>query len=78
VGTIVKHCFPLYFPAMSSRLLPAGFIAPGLPTKAPRPPCGDLWLHEIKHERFRIIARKDGGRVPSIVGRAMISPIGSP
>jgi bifunctional non-homologous end joining protein LigD len=48
---------------MSSRLLPAGFIAPCLPATAPRPPSGDLWLHEIKHDGFRVIARKDGGRV---------------
>lgn len=47
---------------MSSRL-PAGFIAPCLPTKAPRPPAGELWLHEIKHDGFRVIARKDGDRV---------------
>jgi bifunctional non-homologous end joining protein LigD len=26
-------------------------------------PCGDLWLHEIKHDGFRVIARKDGDRV---------------
>jgi ATP-dependent DNA ligase len=24
---------------------------------------GGLWLHEIKHDGFRIIARKDGERV---------------
>jgi bifunctional non-homologous end joining protein LigD len=30
---------------------------------APRPPSGDPWLHEIKHDGFRIIARKDDGRV---------------
>jgi bifunctional non-homologous end joining protein LigD len=47
----------------SLRLLPAGFIAPCLPMTAPRPPSGDLWLHEIKHDGFRIIARKDGDRV---------------
>jgi bifunctional non-homologous end joining protein LigD len=22
-----------------------------------------MWLHEIKHDGFRVIARKDGGRV---------------
>jgi ATP-dependent DNA ligase len=27
------------------------------------PPSGPLWLHEIKHDGFRIIARKDGERV---------------
>jgi ATP-dependent DNA ligase len=44
-------------------VLSAGFIPPCLPTKAKEPPCGDAWLHEIKHDGFRIIARKDGGRV---------------
>jgi ATP-dependent DNA ligase len=46
-----------------SRALPAGFIAPCLPTSAPRPPSGELWLHEIKHDGFRVIARKDSDRV---------------
>src|SRR6266478_5896936 len=45
------------------RTLPTGFIAPCLPTKAPEPPSGPLWLHEIKHDGFRIIARKSDGRV---------------
>ena len=43
--------------------LPFAFIAPCLPIKAPRPPTGALWVHEIKHDGFRIIARKDGRRV---------------
>jgi bifunctional non-homologous end joining protein LigD len=45
------------------RTLPAGFIAPCLPTKTDKLPSGDLWLHEIKHDGFRVIARKDGERV---------------
>ena len=45
------------------RNLPAGFNPPCLPTKAPKPPSGTLWLHEIKHDGFRVIARKDGSRV---------------
>ena len=48
---------------MLSRTLPAGFIQPCLPMKAPKPPSGALWLHEIKHNGFRVIARKDGARV---------------
>src|SRR5262245_17284010 len=48
---------------MLQRTLPAGFIAPCLPTKAHEPPSGGLWLHEIKHDGIRIIARKDGERV---------------
>jgi hypothetical protein len=43
--------------------LPPGFIPPYLPTKALRPPSGELWLHEIKHDGFRVIARKDDARV---------------
>jgi ATP-dependent DNA ligase len=45
-----------------SHALPAG-IAPCLPTSAPQPPSGEEWLHEIKHDGFRIIARKEGKRV---------------
>ena len=26
-------------------------------------PYGEAWLHEIKHDGFRVIARKDGARV---------------
>jgi bifunctional non-homologous end joining protein LigD len=48
---------------MLQRTLPVGFIAPCLPTKAHTLPSGDLWLHEIKHDGFRVIARKDGDRV---------------
>jgi bifunctional non-homologous end joining protein LigD len=42
---------------------PPGFIAPCLPTSAPQSPSGALWLHEIKHDGFRVIARKEGKRV---------------
>jgi len=43
--------------------LPRGFVPPCLPTKAQQPPSGEAWLHEIKHDGFRVIARKDGNRV---------------
>jgi bifunctional non-homologous end joining protein LigD len=45
------------------RSLPSGFIPPCLPIKADAPPSDGLWVHEIKHDGFRIIARKDGPRV---------------
>jgi len=48
---------------MSQRTLPAGFIAPCLPTKTDKLPSGSQWLHEIKHDGFRIIARKTGAKV---------------
>jgi bifunctional non-homologous end joining protein LigD len=43
--------------------LAAGFVWPCLPTRAPAPPSGEAWLHEIKHDGFRVVARKTGNRV---------------
>ena len=45
---------------MLQRTFPAGFIAPCLPTKTDKLPSGGEWLHEIKHDGFRVIARKNG------------------
>ena len=45
---------------LSSR---AVFLPPCLPTKTSTPPRGLLWLHEIKHDGFRVVARKDGVKV---------------
>jgi bifunctional non-homologous end joining protein LigD len=42
---------------------PGRVIAPCLPTKTDKLPCGSQWLHEIKHDGFRIIARKNGAQV---------------
>ena len=36
---------------------------PAFPRQAPQPPSGELWLHEIKHDGFRVIACKLGKRV---------------
>jgi ATP-dependent DNA ligase len=43
--------------------LPVGFVPPCLPTGSKGPPSGREWLHEIKHDGFRVIARKIGKRV---------------
>ncbi len=48
---------------MLQRTLPAGCIAPCLPTKTDKLPSGGQWLHEIKHDGFPVIARKDGPQV---------------
>jgi bifunctional non-homologous end joining protein LigD len=50
-------------PARSRRTLPAGFIQPCQPTLVVRPPVGHGWLHEVKHDGYRIVARKQGDRV---------------
>jgi bifunctional non-homologous end joining protein LigD len=38
-------------------------IQPCLPRSATEPPAGRGWLHEIKHDGFRILARRDGNGV---------------
>jgi len=50
---------------MSSRMrsLPIGFIAPCLPSPAIRPPVAPGWIHEIKHDGYRLMARRDLARV---------------
>ncbi|MGA8697673.1 MAG: DNA ligase [Xanthobacteraceae bacterium] len=40
-----------------------GFVEPCLPSPAKRPPAGSNWLHEIKHDGFRIMARRDNSDV---------------
>ena len=40
----------------------SGFIEPCLPSKAVRPPSGPL-CHEIKHDGYRLMVRRDGLRV---------------
>ena len=42
---------------------PSGFVAPCLPSKVARPPSGPLWVHEIKHDGYRLMVRRDGTRV---------------
>jgi ATP-dependent DNA ligase len=38
-------------------------IDPCIPTRANKPPAGPKWIHEIKHDGYRLIARKRDGRV---------------
>jgi bifunctional non-homologous end joining protein LigD len=35
------------------------FIEPCLPSSADRPPSGPNWIHEIKHDGYRLMARRD-------------------
>jgi ATP-dependent DNA ligase len=37
----------------------ASFIEPCLPSPADKPPSGANWIHEIKHDGYRLIARRD-------------------
>jgi ATP-dependent DNA ligase len=40
-----------------------GIIEPCIPTRASKPPVEPQWIHEIKHDGYRLIARKRDGRV---------------
>jgi bifunctional non-homologous end joining protein LigD len=46
---------------MMSRPKPA-FVPPALPTLVAASPGGDEWLHEVKHDGYRVIAVLDAGR----------------
>ena len=37
----------------------ASFTEPCLPSPADKPPSGSNWIHEIKHDGFRLMARRD-------------------
>ncbi len=42
---------------------PAGFIIPCQPMTALKPPSGPGWIYEIKHDGYRMMARREGERV---------------
>ena len=35
------------------------FIEPCLPSRADKPPSGSNWIHEIKHDGYRLMTRRD-------------------
>src|SRR5215218_4613227 len=46
-----------------TRRAPPGFILPAQPVLALKPPIGPGWLFAVKHDGFRIVARKEGDGV---------------
>jgi bifunctional non-homologous end joining protein LigD len=48
---------------MRIKRLPAGFVIPAQPVLASKPPSGAGWVHEIKHDGYRILVRRDGSTV---------------
>jgi ATP-dependent DNA ligase len=50
--------------SMRERTRPGlGTIEPCLPTPAKVPPSGPGWIHEIKHDGFRILARHNAAGI---------------
>src|ERR1700729_501591 len=42
---------------------PDGFVEPCIPSLAHKPPSGPDWVHEVKHDGYRLIVRRDGETV---------------
>jgi bifunctional non-homologous end joining protein LigD len=49
----------LPYDAACQRTPPVRFIPPCLPSPADQPPTGAGWVHEIKHDGYRLMARRD-------------------
>jgi hypothetical protein len=58
---VLARCY--LYPMLLRRVAFPDFCEPCLPSPAEKPPPGAGWLHEIKHDGFRIIARKTGALV---------------
>jgi bifunctional non-homologous end joining protein LigD len=50
-------------PARSRRAPPAQFIVPCQPILSDRAPSGAGWIHELKFDGYRLVARKNGSQV---------------
>src|SRR5215208_4646773 len=50
-------------PPARDRRQPPGFIRPCKPVPSLKVPTGPGWIHELKHDGFRIVAHKDGDEV---------------
>ena len=58
-------------PSSYLRLMPprSSFIEPCLPSPADQPPSGPGWMHEIKHDGYRLMARRDSVGIRLITRR---------
>jgi hypothetical protein len=72
-GPDALWCSPSIMLQRSGRT--AGLIEPCLPSPAKAPPSGPDWLHEIKHDGFRM---RDGAGVRLYTTTATISASASP
>ena len=78
---IDKHCTPAHGGLLVFLLQPSTviiftamptvlrFIEPCLPSPADRPPSGANWIHEIKHDGYRLMARRDSVGIRLITRR---------
>jgi bifunctional non-homologous end joining protein LigD len=50
-------------PQRALRGVPLGFVHPSRPTLSKQPPTGELWVHEVKHDGYRLQVHVRAGRV---------------
>jgi bifunctional non-homologous end joining protein LigD len=43
--------------------MPRVAFEPSIPTRGTQVPAGPAWIHEIKHDGYRLIVQRDGNRV---------------
>jgi hypothetical protein len=55
-----------------------GYIPPCIPTRAAKPPVGPDWVHEIKHDGYRLQVRRDGDVVRLFTRRGIRPQLGRP
>ena len=53
----------MFWRTQAQKRQPPGSIEPCIPTAALKPPIGPQWIHEIKHDGYRLIVRKKDDRV---------------
>jgi ATP-dependent DNA ligase len=54
------------------------FIEPCLPSPVDQPPSGSNWIHEIEHDGYRLMARRDPVGIRLITRRGISPSGGSP
>jgi len=60
---------------LRTRRTPSGFIEPCLPSPANHPPSGPGWIHEITHDGFRLMARRDAAGVRLLTRVGGVLPV---
>ena len=48
---------------LARRIRTDGFVDPCIPSRAHKPPFGPDWVHEVKHDGYRLVVRRDGPAV---------------
>jgi hypothetical protein len=48
---------------LARRVRTDGFVDPCIPSRALKPPAGPDWVHEVKHDGYRLIVRWNGATV---------------